>query len=104
MTKPTPRKTYWNGEPCSARRVLVRVGTAPRPTWWCAGLEGTEREAVEVSYNGQTFLLDDADGVGWCKVAFGRGSPQHGHSSLPEDSVVLRELEIPGFSLPCRND
>lgn len=84
--------TWWNGEPAQCRRVIVRVGTVERPTWWCAGLEGQERRAVEVSYGGQTFLLDDEDGSGWAKVTIGRGSPGYGHSSLPRDSEVLREI------------
>lgn len=87
-------QTYWNGEPCVARRVLVRVGRSPVSTWWCAKLEGTEREAVEVRYGRETFYLDDADGSGWSKVTEGRGSPWCYHASLPVDTV-LRTLEAP---------
>lgn len=85
-------ETFWNGEPCRARRVRVRVGTVPR-TWWCAGLEGAELEAVEVTYNGRTFFLDDANGDAWAKVTRQKGSPSAGHRSLPEDSVVVDVLE-----------
>ena len=79
----------WNGEPAEARRVVVRVGTPLRPTWWCARLEGQEWDAVEVRYGDQTFFLDDSDGSGWAKVMFGHGSPQYGHRSLPAGSVVV---------------
>jgi hypothetical protein len=87
--------TFWNGEPCTARRVVVRVGHSPRSTWWCAELEGQERAAVEVTYGTSVFLLDDEDGSGWRKVTVGRGSPGWGHSGLPEDSVVLRDAPPP---------
>jgi hypothetical protein len=55
--------TYWNGEPCEARKVRVvvaRVADAP-PMSWYLGLEGTERNAVEVHYGGYRFYLDDDD-------------------------------------------
>jgi len=84
-------KTYWNGEPACCTRVVVRVGTVEKPTWWCAGMEGTERKAVEVVYGGQTFYLDDENGSAWGKVTGGMGGPEWGHKSLPDDSEVIRE-------------
>lgn len=84
-------QTYWNGEPTPCRRVVVRVGTVPKPTWWCAGMEGTEREAVEVRYGNQQFYLDNENGSAWLKVTRGGGGPEWGHSSLPDDSEVIRE-------------
>lgn len=82
-------ETYWNGEPCKARCVRVIVGTAAKPTFWHAGLEGTVRNAVEVTYGNQKFLLDNEDGQGWIKVTKGRGSPVYAHSSLPQDCTVI---------------
>ena len=76
-------RTYWNGEPAAARKVRVTVGPSPVKTWWCAPLEGTEREAVEVTYYGEVFYLDNEDGSGWAKVTVGRGSPVFGHAELP---------------------
>jgi len=82
-------ETFWNGEPCTARKVIVIVGDAPLPTWWCAGLAGQQRKAVEVIYADQPpFYLDNDDGRGWDKVTVGRGSPHYPHSSLPVASVV----------------
>lgn len=81
-------RTFWNYEPTPARIVRVIVGKSERPTWWCAELEGTEREAVEVNYYGEKFYLDNEDGQGWAKVTQGRGGPDWGHSSLPVSSVV----------------
>lgn len=83
---------YWNGEPCEARRVVVQVGKAERETHWHHGLEGQERRAVEVTYHGQVFFLDDEDGSGWEKVTVGLGSPGWGHAQLPDGSVVVREV------------
>lgn len=80
-------QTYWNGLPAKARKVRVVVGPSPRPTWWCAGLAGTEREAVEVHGDGEVFYLDNEDGSGWAKVTQGRGSPIWGHSELPVAEV-----------------
>lgn len=81
-------RTFWNYEPTPARIVRVIVGPSPVKTWWCADLEGTEREAVEVNYHGNKFYLDNENGQGWAKVTQGRGGPDWGHSSLPVSSVV----------------
>lgn len=82
-------QTFWNYEPTPARIVRVIVGQVETPTWWCAGLEGTERQAVEVSYPGsEPFYLDNEDGSGWRKVTQGRGGPDWGHSSLPVARVI----------------
>ena len=80
-------QTYWNGYPAKCRRVRVVVGKALRPTWWCASLEGQEREAVEVHGDGEVFYLDNKDGQGWAKVTVGRGSPMWGHAELPVASI-----------------
>lgn len=88
-------QTWWNGEPCKARIVHVIVGHSDRPTWWCASLEGTVREAVEIEYGDFPLAYIDNDawddheaGEGWRKVTIGRGSPQYGHWSLPVKRVI----------------
>lgn len=80
--------TCWNYENAEARRVVVTVGTPTTPTWWCADMEGQERKAVEVTYGGDTFFLDDEDGSGWYKVTHG-GGPDLSHKSLPSSSTVV---------------
>jgi hypothetical protein len=82
-------ETYWNGEPTPARKVRVRVGESPVRTWWCAPLAGSERKAVEVRYGDRVFYLDNEDGSGWRKVTTGHGSPNVGHSGLPDTSEVV---------------
>lgn len=85
--------TFWNGRPCIATRVRAIVGPAFLSTYWHAGLEGTERAAVEVLVDGSDpFYLDDADGSGWYKVTTGRGSPAIYHRELPVTGVIGGKL------------
>lgn len=97
--------TYWNGEPCEARRVMVRIPEdASFPNAWWKDWEGHDLtgevvRAVEVTYGGETFFLADEVGSAWSKVTLGRGSPRFGHRSLPDDCEVVRavdEEEDPG--------
>ena len=81
--------TYWNGQSTPARKVRVRVGESPKPTWWCANLEGQVRDAVEIEYGGRTFYLDNVDGAGWYKVTEGHGSPNVASRILPDTSAVI---------------
>jgi hypothetical protein len=78
----TREKAFWNGEPCDARKVRIRIGECPFPQGWFKSLVGQEIEAVEVDYGGQKFYLADDDGSGWRKVTEGRGSPSYGHKSV----------------------
>lgn len=90
--RPKPAiKTYWNGEPAVVRKLIIKVGTVPKPGWWCAGMEKTRRKAIEVTQGGQTFLLDDENNSAWLKVTEGMGSPQWGHRTLPDDSEIIEE-------------
>jgi len=57
------------------------------PAYWARKLVGTERPAVEVTYNGHTFYIDDANGEGWRKVTNGFGGPRCSHSSLAVSHV-----------------
>jgi hypothetical protein len=82
--------TYWNGEPCQAKRVMVVVGSDCPSTWWCASMAGTIRPAVRVRYAGSQFYLDDENDAGWRKVTVQHGSPLAYHRSLPGDSVEWR--------------
>lgn len=95
--------TFWNGEPTPARRVTIVCADAPEfPAYWARAAEivGSRRDAVEVSYNGETFYLDDeADpenpesrpGSGWGKVTLGRGSPRYGHRELRPVAGTVEE-------------
>ncbi|WP_374029800.1 hypothetical protein [Bdellovibrio bacteriovorus] len=93
-------KTFWNGEPCKATKVKVVVGKSPRPTWWCAHLEGKIMDAIRIEYpvDNKTsepgidcqpfYLCDDAES--WKKITVGMGSPYCSHKSLPvKEEVIL---------------
>lgn len=88
------KETFWNGEPTPARRVMVNVGESDVSTWWCASLAHTIRKAVEVTYGGCVFFLDDEQGDGWRKVTEGHGSPNVSHWSLPDGSSVVGERKV----------
>lgn len=49
----------WNGEPCVARKCVIVVGRVELDTEWWARIVGRERHAVEVTYCGHTFYIDD---------------------------------------------
>ena len=82
----------WNGEKCKARRVLIVVGEADKPTYWFAGIVGKTIRAVEVSYGGEVFYLADEDGNGWHKVTVERGGPHWGHKSVPCAELIRERL------------
>lgn len=84
--KSEKEQTYWNGEPCDAKRVKVIIPKAEKRSYWYASLEGQVRRAVRVTQGGYTFLIDNEDGLGWAKVTVGMGGPHYGHSSLPANS------------------
>jgi hypothetical protein len=87
-------RTYWNGERTPCRIVRVVVAQKIPSGWWCAGLEGTVREAVRVEYGASKFYLDNEShegspaGSAWGKVTGGRGSPRWGHRSLPVEREI----------------
>jgi hypothetical protein len=60
----------WSGLPVEARTVSVTVGMAPK-NWWCHGMEGQIRKAIEVKMEGQTVYVDNEDG--WALSVFLRG-------------------------------
>lgn len=88
-------RTFWNGEPCVARRCVAIVADDGRfPEYWARELIGKARRVVEVRQDGHQFYLDDETpcpdtgrGEGWCKVTDG-GSPQHGHRSLAVSRII----------------
>ena len=83
------RETFWNGEPCQAAKVVMIVeDDATFPNYWARNLVGEQIDAVEVTYNGQTFYLDDRDGRGWSKVTQGGGSPGVGHKSVRGEVIA----------------
>lgn len=85
----------WNGEPCEAAKGSVIVGASQRPTWWCPELEGQRRKCVRVTYQGETFFIDDEDGSGSRKVFEEGGGPMSYHASIPVDDPASFQAEQP---------
>lgn len=86
-------QTWWNGELAPCRKVLALIADDPSfPHYWAReeGLVGQEIPAVEVSYAGHVFYLDDRTGSAWRKVTIGKGSPQYGHASITPAAVRER--------------
>lgn len=89
------KPTYWNGEPCKARKISAIVtDDVSFPLYWARreDLVGERIDLVEVEYSTETFYLDDRDGHGWYKVTRGRGSPRFGHRevTINHESIEFR--------------
>jgi hypothetical protein len=70
------KKGYWNyTEPVEYRIVSVRLlKVAATPLHWQNAFEGQIRQVVEVTHNGRSFHIDNADGSGLKKLE-ARGGP-----------------------------
>lgn len=90
--------TFWNGEPTKCTKVKVTMGPAPE-NWWCAGMEGTVRDAVRIEYHGDVFYIDNEGGFtvgdeearpgdGWLKVTLGMGGPDYRHGQISNCTEV----------------
>jgi hypothetical protein len=86
-------QTFWNGEPCEARKVSCVMADSPEfPEFWGRkeGYVGRRVDAVEVRYFARPFYLLDDLGQGWRKVTEG-GSPSVGHKELRPEPGTLEE-------------
>jgi hypothetical protein len=106
-------KFYWNGEPCKRvrfldARVLPTKGEDGKLPWW-KPLEGSEVQVIEVqpSY-GPAFLIDNTDGLGYCKLVKGgmytQGSRHFDGVDLyffgeTEDNRINREFSKEAYDL-----
>ncbi|MGG5486288.1 hypothetical protein [Gaetbulibacter sp. PBL-D1] len=75
-------KGYWNGEPATFVGVLYQVQEPEIKTWWQAQYVGTMRQGIEVTYGGETWIIDNKYGDGFYKVTQGMGSPNCAHKSV----------------------
>ena len=94
-------RAEWNGEPCVARRVLIRVGDCPFPQGWFKHLVGTTMRAVEIKYGNDTFYIADEDGNGWHKVTVEGGGPHHGHKSVTCAEVLEERTKFDVHDCYC---
>jgi hypothetical protein len=78
----------FEGVPVTARVVRVIVGKAPEPHWWCAGLEGESRLAIEVIAGDTTFYVDNNDGFALWQMTKGNGSAMYGYNVIPIAAII----------------
>ncbi|MDB0602147.1 hypothetical protein PL373_13510 [Tenacibaculum maritimum] len=76
-------KGYWNGENATFRGVTYEV-TESKDTelHWQNTHVGKREQAIEITYNDHTWLIDNEHGDGFYKVTYGQGSPRCGHKSI----------------------
>lgn len=82
---------YWNGEPAKFVGVIYQVSPPQVATWWQAMYIGEERQGIEITYSGETWIIDNEYGDGFFKVTRGMGSPRCPHRSI-DAPMKLREI------------
>jgi hypothetical protein len=83
-------KGYWNGEPTATFTacIIKPKENTEKPMYWYNVFSGKERQAIEITYAGQTWIIDNNVGDGYLKVTKGQGSPSYGHKSLDNYDFV----------------
>jgi hypothetical protein len=79
---------YWNGEPAQFKAVLYRVLEPETKTWWTISHVGEIRQAIQINYGGETWIIDNQHGDGYYKVTAGQGSPRCGHKSITDYEIL----------------
>lgn len=69
-------KAFWNyDEPVTYRVIVVKLlKVEETPMHWQNAFEGEHRQVVEITHNGKSFMIDNADGSGISKLE-ARGGP-----------------------------
>lgn len=87
----TPKFTlngYWNGEPATFTAFTYKVKKQDEiPLHWQNSNEDDIRQAIEITYCGRKFAIDNKFGDGYHKVTEGLGSPRCGHKSVDLNST-----------------
>lgn len=61
MTTTHTTQYYWNGEPCFAEFLLVRItdgSPSPPLAWWKEHI-GEERQVIRIKQDGVCFVIDN---------------------------------------------
>jgi hypothetical protein len=68
------KQFQWNGEPCQASFVNIKIlpTEVTNLAWW-KPFEGEVRRVIEIEQNGHKFLIDNEDGLGYSKITHGGG-------------------------------
>lgn len=83
-------KGFWNGEHTATFTACIVKPhfNSEKPMYWHNVFAGEERQGIEITYAGQTWVIDNETGDGYYKVAIGMGSPQCGHKSYSDFDFV----------------
>jgi len=82
MKKLFEQKGYWNWEHVVFTACIVKpIENKEKPMYWCNVFAGQERQAIEITCNTETWIIDNNVGDGYLKVTIGGGSPSCGHKS-----------------------
>ena len=90
-------KGYWNGEHATFRGVTYEVTEAKEgKLWWQNQFIGQRRQGIEITYRGETWIIDNEHGDGHEKVTRGMGSPRCSHKSIsnPINIKYINDSEI----------
>lgn len=93
---------FWNGEPAKFRVVNIVVGQEPKQNrdhfekhypgqkryMWFVPFIGQTFQAIEITYQGEIWYIDNSNGTGLYKVTKGMGSPSCGHASIYPQTVL----------------
>lgn len=81
---------FWNGENTATFTACIVKPklNAEKPMYWHNVFAGQERQAIEITYGGETWVIDNENGDGYVKVTKGMGSPSYGHKSYSEYDFV----------------
>lgn len=84
---------YWNGE---STAVFSAIEYQPLQVeninHWQNRYVGKTRQAIKITYEGETWLIDNEHGDGYYKVTKGMGSPGCGHKSISK-YLFIKDLD-----------
>jgi hypothetical protein len=89
-------KGYWNGEPATFIGVTYEVTKSEGELHWQNLHVGSRRQGIQITYQGETWIIDNENGDGYYKVTKGYGSPRCGHKSIFNsiNIVIIEDLSI----------
>lgn len=83
-------KGFWNGEPKAlfTACIIKPKKDERRPLVWWNAFTDIDRQAIEITYEGEKWCIDNAHGTGFYKVTKGMGSPSCGHASFGDYEFI----------------
>lgn len=96
---------YWNGEPtANYEGISYEVSAVEKPPLhWQNAFVGTRRQGLRITFQDQTWIIDNEHGDGHYKLNEGKGMWTAGHKSvvdpkniMPLDDCEIRQLDALG--------